>query len=48
MNPAPIIFIFLAMLLLVALCKWLEPHVARWDEECNSNARRESERKRNH
>ena len=47
MDPLPIIFVFLAMLLLVALCKWLEPHVDRLDEECNGEARRESERKRN-
>ena len=46
MNPAPIIFVFLAMLLLVALCKWLEPHVARWDEECNGEARKELDRLR--
>ena len=47
MDPLPIIFVFLAMLLLVALCKWLEPHVDRLDGEGNGEARRESERKRN-
>ena len=47
MNIAGIIVAVFCIIVFIAFCKWLEPHVDRLDEECNGDARRESERKRN-
>lgn len=45
---AHLIILFATMLAVVAVCKWIEPHVIELDGRCDGEARRASEAKRNH
>ena len=47
MTIAGIVFVFLAVLGIAVSLRWADT-MARWDDEINKDARRESERKRNH
>ena len=47
MSVAGVVIVFLAVMAIAVSLRWADT-MARWDDEINRDARRESERKRNH
>ena len=46
MNIAGIIITFFCIIVFIAFCKWLEPHIERTADECDGDARKELDRLR--